>query len=635
MSFIPIIKQIYPDELLYSWIHRLSKTNCLLIKDFSNAYLGTENARIGTLPYDIRNEFLPLYEHILKRPDIIDFFLSTSIAGFEAMFMTEGQQTKLINNVFGLKNGLNTPSNGLIQNVNICPECTKEDVKKYGEPYLHRHHQLSGVHTCYKHHCVLQSYIGKNGHACDFNTDGYAEIQSYRNIDADNAYTDYVSCLFDADLSTNIKVLKDILYEKLKESGYTVRNTYKDLIYKIQNWQFKALINYDISQFLKIKMISAEYVSTAELIPVFMVLYPDVKELIVDIKSKPAEKWIQKYSCADCGRDYILTPYGYRNQFGCPYCNENLSEQKIIKRIFSNSGYELRSDFKSMAHHVSLFHESCGQVTSIKPRAFLFDGVRCLCETTITLKDAKKAVEASGEFEILNFTNADGICKIHAKSCAHTFDVRYRKFLKSPQCRVCFPKNMTTEYLAERIKSTTNGEYELIGKFVDQNTKIKILHHQCGQITEYRPRHYYMGASCPICNGCFAGKWEEMYGLLCGYKEEYGNANVPKRDTYKGQNLGIWCQTQRKRKNISDYQRQKLLDIGFIFDPLEAEWNRRFAQYQRYTKENGSSEISRRTDYEGEHLGVWIQTQKLRYKEGKLSEDRSFKLLKVNKQIFD
>ena len=53
MGYIPIIKQHYPDELLYSWFYRLADINGLLIKDFSNAFLGTANANIGSLRINI------------------------------------------------------------------------------------------------------------------------------------------------------------------------------------------------------------------------------------------------------------------------------------------------------------------------------------------------------------------------------------------------------------------------------------------------------------------------------------------------------------------------------------------------------------------------------------------------------
>ena len=492
MGFIAILKPTYPDEILYSWVHRLATSNGLPVKDFTNAYLGTTNANIASLPYDIRNEFVPLYNNLLKKPDMIDLYLSTSTVEYEAMFMTEGQQTKMVNNVFAPKNALNTSSNGLIQAPCICPECAREDIEKYGEAYLHRCHQLSSVQTCHKHQCLLKRYIGAKGHACEYRPDDYAPMDVKRDMGANNAFTAYSVSLFDSVKSCNIKVLKEILYDALRSSGYTAKDGYGSFIDSINKWQHRSLIDYDIERLLRVKMISAEYVTAKELIPLLMLLFPDSEKLIAEIHERFSEDLLKKYTCPDCGKSYITTPFAYDHKFGCHFCNAGKSEGEISGKIFEDSGYELKSEFQSPNKNVSLLHQACGQIISIKPRSFIFEGVRCLCESTITYKKAHEAVKASGEYELLEFNGGDDLCRIRSNTCGHTFNVRYRKFIKSPQCRVCFPKNMTTEYLTERIKNTTDGEYELVGEFVDQNTRIKILHHPCGQITEYRPRYYHI-----------------------------------------------------------------------------------------------------------------------------------------------
>lgn len=74
MSFIPVIKQPRSDELLYSWIHRLAETNGLLVKDFLIEYLDMENASIATLQPDVKGAFVGLYNHLLRKPDIIPLF---------------------------------------------------------------------------------------------------------------------------------------------------------------------------------------------------------------------------------------------------------------------------------------------------------------------------------------------------------------------------------------------------------------------------------------------------------------------------------------------------------------------------------------------------------------------------------
>lgn len=39
-----------------------------------------------------------------------------------------------------------------------CPQCAVEDMKRYGEAYFHRFHQLEGVFVCGRHGCSLKEY---------------------------------------------------------------------------------------------------------------------------------------------------------------------------------------------------------------------------------------------------------------------------------------------------------------------------------------------------------------------------------------------------------------------------------------------------------------------------------------------
>lgn len=131
--------------------------------------------------------------------------------------------------------------------------------------------------------------------------------------------------------------------------------------------------------------------------------------------------------------------------------------------------------------------------------------------------------------------------------------------------------------------------------------------------------------------------WEDKLKLLMKYKAEFGSTNIEKRASYKGEALGRWCIKQRddnRNGKLTEERRQKLLALGFDFDPLETEWNRRFEQYKRYIEQTGQYYISRRTDFEGEHLGAWVETQRKWNRNGKMSEKRKNMLLSINPELF-
>lgn len=160
------------------------------------------------------------------------------------------------------------------------------------------------------------------------------------------------------------------------------------------------------------------------------------------------------------------------------------------------------------------------------------------------------------------------------------------------------------------------------------------------QRTAYRERYltqkrYNLLKEIGFSFNTYVDSWQANYDLLCEYKAEYGTVNISKSTIYKNRKLGLWCEQQRMHRTSSQRtlaaEQVQLLDaLGFDWDPLETEWNRRFEQYKRYIKEHGGDPyIARRTIYENEKLGAWVETQRKRYKQGILSADREAKLTSI------
>ena len=155
-KFISFIVPPLPDELLYSWVLRLAKANCMSPKTFYKTYFGENNMQ-GTyyIPVDIRKGFLNFYDALRTKQDAAELYLQMSTLGFETLSWSLRAQTQLVNVVFRPINQLYQGRHPLFSNFYMCPECIKEDIKKHGEAYIHRSHQITGVTTCHKHHCAL------------------------------------------------------------------------------------------------------------------------------------------------------------------------------------------------------------------------------------------------------------------------------------------------------------------------------------------------------------------------------------------------------------------------------------------------------------------------------------------------
>lgn len=614
MATIPVMTKPYPDELLYSWLHRLASLNGLYFYNFMSAYVMNSQTSAKTVfPFDIRNGFDIFYKNAQLDVDEASLYLQMSTLSYECLAMEVGAQSKVVSNVFYPFDLINTPANTFIDKANVCPDCLKEDILLYGEPYLHRAHQLSGVCKCHKHGTILRRYSGAPNKACFYNLDDYVEITSASEID----YSNFAYDLLNANIRTNFEIIKGVL----KDKGIAVTSSLNagDLLGHLYN-----LCNGDVNVLSELLAIKEEPFNSSEYI-----LQNQIS--ILNTYCRNADK-----------TTFVSTSYGFNVGWRNFRDFIGLSEQERMKKMIQlagNSEYELASQFESMNKVVSIEH-ICGRTSKIKPREFLYEGKRCPCENIIFEDEAARRIESLGPYKLIEFTKAEMPVKIQSLVCGHTFTTRYRKFIKSPNCRVCYagPPVVTTEDARERINKVSNGEYELVGEYTNSRTEVEILHKRCGKVFKCRLNKFVdKKKRCPYCDKGNETLWDRGYEKLVEYKNSFGIVDVPKSLVFNGYKLGRWCLQQKiyyNKGELSQSRIDKLNSIGFVFDSLEEEWNRRYEQYKRYVSENKALYVPKQTVYENENLGSWILTQKHRFKVGKLSEERIKKLETIDKDIF-
>lgn len=614
MATIPVMTKPYPDELLYSWLHRLASLNGLYFYNFMSAYVMNSQTSAKTVfPFDIRNGFDIFYKNAQLDVDEASLYLQMSTLSYECLAMEVGAQSKVVSNVFYPFDLINTPANTFIDKANVCPDCLKEDILLYGEPYLHRAHQLSGVCKCHKHGTILRRYSGAPNKACFYNLDDYVEITSASEID----YSNFAYDLLNANIRTNFEIIKGVL----KDKGIAVTSSLNagDLLGHLYN-----LCNGDVNVLSELLAIKEEPFNSSEYI-----LQNQIS--ILNTYCRNADK-----------TTFVSTSYGFNVGWRNFRDFIGLSEQERMKKMIQlagNSEYELASQFESMNKVVSIEH-ICGRTSKIKPREFLYEGKRCPCENIIFEDEAARRIESLGPYKLIEFTKAEMPVTIQSLVCGHTFTTRYRKFIKSPNCRVCYagPPVVTTEDARERINKVSNGEYELVGEYTNSRTEVEILHKRCGKVFKCRLNKFVdKKKRCPYCDKGNETLWDRGYEKLVEYKNSFGIVDVPKSLVFNGYKLGRWCLQQKiyyNKGELSQSRIDKLNSIGFVFDSLEEEWNRRYEQYKRYVSENKTLYVPKQTVYENENLGSWILTQKHRFKVGKLSEERIKKLETIDKDIF-
>ena len=118
------------------------------------------------------------------------------------------------------------------------------------------------------------------------------------------------------------------------------------------------------------------------------------------------------------------------------------------------------------------------------------------------------------------------------------------------------------------------------------------------------------------------------------YKEQHGTANAPySYKSSEGFKLGAWQCERRKnfKSGTLEQDRIKILeDVGFVWDKLEELFNQGFEETLRYKKQQGNANAPHRYKTpEGFNLGAWQGTQRYRFKNDQLEQDRSKKLEEI------
>ena len=108
-------------------------------------------------------------------------------------------------------------------------------------------------------------------------------------------------------------------------------------------------------------------------------------------------------------------------------------------------------------------------------------------------------------------------------------------------------------------------------------------------------------------------KWERGFSALKAYKETHGDCMVPQKfvpsDGYK---LNNWMTVQRRNKEtMSADKRQKLEELGFIWNTYELQWEQGFRSLESYRNAHEDCLVPAKyvTD-DGYKLGGWVSGQR-------------------------
>lgn len=152
----------YPDELIYSAIARYhfysGNIDC---KDTLEEVFQSRNVIPSV---EIGSHFSSLAKQIGSNYSVESLLAKHTIYPFYAPFLLKERQQQIMLDVQGDGRGLyarlGNVAGGICKKDGLyyCPYCAQVDIGKFGEPYIHREHQLQGIDFCAHHELSLKKY---------------------------------------------------------------------------------------------------------------------------------------------------------------------------------------------------------------------------------------------------------------------------------------------------------------------------------------------------------------------------------------------------------------------------------------------------------------------------------------------
>lgn len=116
------------------------------------------------------------------------------------------------------------------------------------------------------------------------------------------------------------------------------------------------------------------------------------------------------------------------------------------------------------------------------------------------------------EYEVLGeYISSNTKIEIKHNTCGHIFTVCPVFFLRGTRCPNCAGNlKKTTEQFKEELFKMYGNEYEVLGEYINNHTKIELLHKTCGNKIFVIPSSILSGHKCGY---CFGAKKESLENI--------------------------------------------------------------------------------------------------------------------------
>lgn len=185
-----------------------------------------------------------------------------------------------------------------------------------------------------------------------------------------------------------------------------------------------------------------------------------------------------------------------------------------LNKVYGEDEYISLGRYINAKSKMLVRHNKCGYEWSVFPYSLLRGHGCPICGIKKNTKNRTKTHEEfirevkekyGSEYKVLGkYINSQTkvLVRHNSKKCNnHEWEVIPNNLLRGQGCSKCARnKKKTTEDFKKEIYDKYGNEYQIVGKYVNANTKILVKHNNCKNEWSVSPNHLLQGRGCPICS---------------------------------------------------------------------------------------------------------------------------------------
>lgn len=176
------------------------------------------------------------------------------------------------------------------------------------------------------------------------------------------------------------------------------------------------------------------------------------------------------------------------------YRNKKLSQDEFNERVeeITNAEYKVLGTFKNTRSNIDILHKVCDKSHGYTAKNFLYNNARCpycakekirlhLRLTHKEFVDKVKKIHGDDYKVLGKYTSSNEKIKVRHNICGHTWEPIANDLLSGSGCNKCSNNQLKTQKEFEKeVLDVFKGEYIVLGKYINSNTPIEIMHINCG-----------------------------------------------------------------------------------------------------------------------------------------------------------